>query len=40
MIEGNVFELLLPENFIDSLKMINLNLNAKEEECLLEVLSK
>ena len=40
MIEGNIFELLLPENFIDCLRIINLNLSPKEEDCLLEVLSK
>ena len=40
MIEGQIFELLLPENFIECLKQIDVDLGETEQLCLLEVLAK
>ena len=40
MIQGNIFELLLPENLLECLNAIGLSLTTAEQICLLEVLSK
>lgn len=40
MNEGEVYELLLPEHLLDSLKQIGIELEPKEEICMLEVLAK
>ena len=40
MVEGQVFEFLQPERLLDSLKQIDIELELKEEVCMLEVLAK